>query len=149
MAAAFLTRADLEIYLPMVSVVREASRSPSLQPFFPGYLFGHLDAERAELGVARRTPGVLYLLGYGDEPWPVPEALIETIQRRLLPKTSRMIAPSFRPGDRVLITSGPFRGLEAVFDQQLSPSGRVRVLIQVLQRLCRAELHTTQLRATG
>jgi hypothetical protein len=49
------------------------------------------------------------------------------------------------PGDRVVITAGPLRDVEAIFDRTLSPSGRVCVLIRMLERLCRAEVHVSGL----
>jgi transcription antitermination factor NusG len=50
-----------------------------------------------------------------------------------------------RPGDRILIVSGPLKGIEAIFDRHLSASGRVRVLIEILDRLCRTEVHLDQI----
>jgi hypothetical protein len=45
-----------------------------------------------------------------------------------------------------MITAGPLRDAEAIFDAHLSASGRVRVLIEILERQCRAEVSIAQLR---
>ena len=48
--------------------------------------------------------------------------------------------PRFQPGERVLITSGPFQYLEAIFDRRLSASGRSLVLLQLLNQLVRVDV---------
>ncbi|HZW29434.1 MAG TPA: transcription termination/antitermination NusG family protein [Isosphaeraceae bacterium] len=143
-AATLLTQRGIEVYLPQVRVHREHGKPAVLEPFFPGYLFGRLDPEQADLARANYTPGVLYVLGYGGEPCPVPDLVVATIQQRL--ESARGRPSDLRPGERLLITSGPLRGLEAIFDAHLSPTGRVRVLIRLLKRLCRAEVHINQVR---
>ena len=75
----------------------------------------------------------------------MPDEVILAIQQRLVHGRGRE-PEDFRHGDRVIITGGPLRGLEAIFDCNLSPTGRVRVLIQLLERVCPAELRATQLR---
>lgn len=145
--AMLLERAGIEVYLPQTLVHRQHGRPPQPAPFFPGYCFSRLDAQRGQLRLARYTSGVLHIVGYGDEPWPVPDALVEAIRARLA--QGRAAATPFRPGDRVVITGGPLRDVEAIFDRHLSASGRVRVLIQILERLCRAEVSIEHLRRVG
>ena len=148
-AASQLTRAGIEVYLPQVRVHRQHGKASACEPFFPGYFFGHLDPQQTEIHLAKYTPGILYVVGYGDEPSPVPDELITSIQRRLARVRGQGPLVDFRPGDRVVITSGPLQGLDAIFDCSLSPTGRVRVLIQILQRVCRAEVRASQLRRAG
>jgi transcriptional antiterminator RfaH len=146
-AAQLLQSWGIEVYYPQAMVHKPQGKPAALEPLFPGYLFGRLDPLTAEIGQANRTAGILYVLGYGDDPWPVPDDLILSIKNRLA-RTGGVRTPvSFRPGDRVVITNGPMQGIEAIFDGQLSPNGRVRVLIQILKRLCRAEVHLSQLRS--
>lgn len=150
LAASLLAQAGVEVYLPRERA-RDDDRAKAsvLVPFFPGYLFGRLASQLAEIRLAAYTPGVLYVVGYGDEPWPVPDELIAFIRQRLARGHRRAGPVDFRPGDRLLITDGPLRGIEAVFDRHASATGRVRVLIQVLQRLCPAELSARQVRLLG
>jgi transcriptional antiterminator RfaH len=145
-AAGLLAKAGIEVYLPQVRVHKQHGKPAVLEPFFPSYFFGHLDSSHAELHIAKYTPGVLCVVGYGDEPWPVPDELIHSIQQRLTRGRGQAAQSAFRPGDRVVVTSGPLRGVEAIFDRNLSPTGRVRVLIQILRRLCPAEVRVGELR---
>ncbi len=145
-AAALLTRAGVEIYLPQTKVRKQHGKPPALEAFFPGYLFGQLDPLLGEIRLASYTSGILYVLGYGDEPCPVPDELVLAIRERLERRHGRAGALGLRHGEPVVITRGPLRDVEAAFDATLSASGRVRVLIRLLDRLCRAELDIGDLR---
>ncbi len=142
--ATFLRHAGIEVYLPQIRVRKPASSSVGLEPFFPGYLFCRVDSSGPELSRVNYTPGVLYVLGYGNEPSPVPETLIAALQHRLNGKGSPY--PTLKAGERVVITAGPLRGIEAIFAGHLSGNGRVQVLIQLLKRQCRTEVHLSQVR---
>ena len=145
-AAAHLSSAGIQVYFPQLPSNKHRGDEPALEPLFPGYLFCHLDPDQGEIRLAKYTYGVLYVVGYGDRPWPVPDDLIESIKQRLDLESRRSRGDLPRPGERVVITSGPLRDLEAVFDRQLTPTGRARVLIKLLNRLCPAELHLRQIR---
>ncbi|MGH2460665.1 MAG: transcription termination/antitermination protein NusG [Chloroflexota bacterium] len=144
-AASQLERAGIEVFVPLLNIYQQHGKRAGHEPLFPGYLFGRLDPLRT-IQLARYTPGVLSILGYGDEAWPVPDNLVLAIQQRLARGRGRAVLDEFQHGDRVTVTSGPLAGLDAVFDCQLSATGRVRVLIQIMRRVCRTELLASQLR---
>jgi transcriptional antiterminator RfaH len=148
-AAALLERAGLEVYVPKVKVKLRPYSPPTVEPLFPGYLFGRLSAPLGELRLARYTPGILYVVGYGEEPWPLPDSFIANLQERIVRSRGFIGEPDYHPGERVIITRGPLRDVEAIFEERLSASGRVRVLINILKRLCRAEVHVSDLRRTS
>lgn len=148
-AADLLAKAAIEVYVPQVRVTKVHGRPPVLEPFFPGYFFGKLDPANGEIRLANYTPGILYVVSFGGRPWPVPDDLISAIRERLAENRGRLPLVHFRPGDRLVVTAGPLRGVEAIFDRQMSPAGRVRVLIQFLHQLCRVDLHVGQLRQAG
>ena len=149
LSATLLDRAGIEVYLPQVESCRPRGKQPVLEPFFPCYFFARLDSLLGEIRLARYTVGVQYVVGYAYQPSPVPDGLVISIKERL--ERTRGLADNqdLRPGDSVVVTNGPLRGVEAIFEQHLSASGRVRVLIQLLERLCRTDLHVGQLRRTG
>ncbi len=149
-ATAQLERAGIEVYLPQTPFYKRIKRRVTTpEPLFPGYFFSKLDPLLGETRLARYTGGVLYVVGYGDEPWPVPEGLIESIRQRLSRERSQDPFPQFKQGEKLVITGGPLKDVEAIFDRRLSGSGRARVLIRILERLCGAEVHFAQLlRAT-
>lgn len=148
-SAAQLAKVGIEVYLPQMRVHKGRDEAPTVQPLFPGYFFSRLDPQKGEMRLASYTRGVLYILGYDGQPYPVPHTLILSIQERLAQHKGRAPVADFRAGEKVIITRGPFSDVEAIFDCQLSASGRVRVLVRMLERLCRAEVHADQLRRTG
>jgi transcriptional antiterminator RfaH len=143
--AGLLSRVDIEVYLPQVAVTHHGGKPIQPKPFFPGYLFGRLDPLLGELDLVRYTSGVLHIVGYGDQPWPVPEDIVLALKKRISGLQRLRSAADFQQGEQVLITAGPFSDVEAVFDRNLSAPGRAQVLIWILRRLCRTEVQIGQL----
>ena len=148
-AADLLAKAGIEVYVPQVKVNKQYGRPPVLEPFFPGYFFGRLDPARGEIRLASYTSGVFYVVSFGGQPWPLPDDLIYAIKERLAENRGHLPLADYHRGDRLVVVSGPLKGAEAIFDCQLSPTGRVRVLIQMIHRLCRVDLHVGELRQAG
>ena len=48
--------------------------------------------------------------------------------------------PHFTLGERVAVTSGPFSGLEAIFQRYIPARQRCQVLLQILGRLAKVEV---------
>lgn len=122
---------------------RRGSRVVSL---FPGYLFAKL-ADVGECVDVRYTPGVRRLLGYGDEPFPVDENLIEVIRQR--ESEDGVIRPCqlfrFENKERVRLSGGAFDGLEALFQQYLPGKQRAQVLLQLLGRQVPIQVSVNQI----
>jgi transcriptional antiterminator RfaH len=131
----------IEVYLPCIPAIRRSSRhGVRLEPLFPSYMFARLALGTPEWIVARSAPNIAHFLGAGADPTPVSDELVDQIRARvegLLPKAR--VSP-FAAGDVVRIEDGPFVGLEAIFDRTLSPSGRVRVLLELLHRCIPVEI---------
>jgi transcriptional antiterminator RfaH len=145
-SAALLSRAGIEVYVPELRVQKQRGKPAIAEPFFPGYFFGRLSPENGQIRMASYTPGIMYVLGYELDPCPVPDSLVESIRLRLSAPGNGFDEFQYQQGEAVVVTSGPFRGLEALFDCRLSAKGRVRILIKTMNRLWRAEAHIGQLR---
>lgn len=138
-AASILESRQVHVYLPLLK------RQRSFEPLFPGYLFLKIDCQTDEYLRSRSAPGVSYILNADGVPIPVPEDLVEAIRRRLGEENSLSPAERFRQGERVIVTSGPFRDIEAVFDRALTPHGRCQVFLQILGRITRVQLDAGKL----
>ena len=148
-AATLLTKAGIEVYVPMIRAHKQHGKPPVLEPLFPSYFFSRLDPFMGEIRLASYTPGVRHVIGYDNQPWPVPDELVSSIQERLAHSQGPAGLVDYRHGERLIITQGPLRDVEAIFDRRLSATGRVRVLIRILERYCPAEIHVAQLRRAG
>ena len=138
----------IEVYLPSLRVKPINPRARKEQPFFPGYLFVHVDLEIIPISELRRIPGSIGLVCYGGEAAYVGDALVRSVQKQVeeLNDSANNYVDRFRPGDSVVINDGPFATYKAMFDCRLSGSDRVFVLLELLQgRKMRLELSGRQL----
>jgi transcription antitermination factor NusG len=125
-------------------------RARKEQPFFPNYLFIHVDLEQISLSELQRIPGATGIVCFGGEPATVGDSLIRTMQVQIedIIESSDQYANRFQSGDWVIINDGPFANFRAMFDCRLSGQDRVRVLLELLQgQKMRLELSAKQLQS--
>jgi transcriptional antiterminator RfaH len=138
----------IEVYLPSIRVKPVNPHARKEQPFFPGYLFIHVDLEQNSVSELRRIPGSTGIVCFGDEPAAVADSLIRTIQKEIedITESNDRYADRFKSGDWVVINDGPFANRRAMFDCRLSGQDRVRVLLELLQgQKMRLDLSAKQL----
>jgi transcription elongation factor/antiterminator RfaH len=144
----YFSERGIEAYYPTTPVRARRGRS-SERAFFPCYLFVNTDIQATGLWTLNYAPGVRRVVMIADHAMPIDERIIDAIRDRLArSNVVDMVGEILEPGDQVVITSGPFADLDAVFDQRLSPQGRVRVLVQLLARWAKVELDSDALRKT-
>ena len=142
--AGLLQSEGIEVYLPTVRrKVRRRDR-PDRVIYFPSYLFARLDFEITPRSSVTWMPGIRRIISAGDTPVAVADEAVTLIRRRL-EAIEDIGYGSLRQGDPVRITSGPLRDLEAVFDQPLKASDRVRILLEVLGHLTPVEIYYSQI----
>lgn len=125
----------LETYFPRLRRQRTSRRAKRLVtgPLFPRYLFCRFDSGR-HFRAVRYAPDVVGVVSFGDHPAVVSDDLIEGMKSWAGEVIDVItLQPTFRPGDRVTITDGPMRGLQAVISQERSDHERVAVLLKILE----------------
>jgi transcriptional antiterminator RfaH len=131
-----LQRQTYECYFPILQVeqVVKGQVTQVRKPLFPRYLFIRLgqDMQSKSWGPIRSTVGVQKLVSFGLEPAKVASELIETIRSHEL-QFKAMPRKLFEPGQRVVLTQGPFAGIEGVF-QMTDGNQRVMVLIEMMRK---------------
>jgi transcription antitermination factor NusG len=138
-----------EVFYPRIPVKRANPRARTVAPFFPGYMFVHVNLAEVGTSAFEWMPHAIGLVSFGDEPATVDAELIEVIQYRVhrIASVGGEVFMKLRPGDRVEITHGPFLGYDAIFDARLSGDDRVRVLLDMLNgRTVPMELRVGELR---
>ena len=130
-----LSDMDVEVYYPCLHVKRSRFEPRAHKPYFPGYLFVNVNLDETGRSVLRWLPGSLGLVAFGDEPACVPEGLLQRIRCRVdeINHAEENVLCSLKPGDEVVIRSGPFAGFEGIFCAQLRGSERAQILLKVLQ----------------
>jgi transcriptional antiterminator RfaH len=127
-----LAARGLDVWLPRL-VYHDRQRRPTVRPFFPRYLFGRFDWEQAGMVNVQWTPGLTRVVTFDGRPAWLADERLDYLRERL----DRLDGDDFlalKPGERVRVTGGPFRDLEAVFDRRLNGQERVAVLLDILGR---------------
>ena len=143
-----LEQQGYECYLPLLSLekLRKGIISVIEEPLFPRYLFIHLEVNQSGKSWApiRSTLGVSRLVTFGNEPTKVDDHLIETLraQKESLGKHPQSL---FTKDERLVITDGPFTGLEAIY-QMHDGERRAMVLINLLSKTVPLKISADKLR---
>lgn len=140
------------LYYPRIPAQRVNPRARPVVPYFPGYMFIHVNLSEVGMASLEYMPHALGLVAFGGEPAAVEEEVVEAIHQQVtrIGEVGGETFLSLSPGDAVVITEGPLAGYEAIFDARLSGGDRVRVLLTMLsERTVPAELHVGQLRRIG
>lgn len=143
-AVALESLLGLTVYLPVVRQRGRGTFGPL--PFFPNYLFVHVDLREVAPSQIQAVPGVVRLVSFDTQPQPVATHVIDYIREQVHALDAQGGIPHpFKLGDTVRFKSGPFNGLEATFQGPLKPSERVRVLLEFLGSMRELEVGAEKL----
>ena len=136
LAVTNLDRQGYEVYWPRaVQTMRCNGRwRDRIGSLFPSYLFLRLNEGRQALSPVNSTVGVLRVVRFGYRCTVVPDKVIRDLQARADPNTGlhRLRQPSMlKVGTVVRIKTGPFDGLEGVFERHAGAE-RVVILLNLL-----------------
>ena len=131
----------LEVFLPWLRSRRRVGSRYQwvLSPLFPGYLFCRLDLMLSGKA-ARYAPGVKDFVKFGNRIAEVGEEVIKAIRDRCPEGVAEFKPRPYRAGEPVLIREGPFAGLGAIFEREMTGSERVTILLELLGRQTRLVL---------
>ncbi len=138
---------EVEVFFPTVQIKRGYNRGTREEALFPHYLFVKADLLSPYVPNLRLLPGVRTLVHFAGQPAVVADDVVDHIRRRVeANKASTTLADHlYKPGQTVHIRTGPFAGLDAVFQCGLKGTERAQVLLEVLGRLTRLELDVAAL----
>ncbi len=121
-----LQRQQYECFLPLLAAerVRGGRLESCVEPLFARYLFIRLNTTDSNWAPIRSTRGVSRMVAFGSRYATLPEECVEAL--RDAPPAPRV--PLFAPGERIAITSGPFAGLDGIYQ---APDGEARALILI------------------
>ena len=146
-----LEQQGYQCYLPTMPSERLRQGSLTLldEPLFPRYLFIRLglgDTAKSWAPI-RSTRGVSRLVKFGVEPAKVDDGLIELLKARESAANDEP-ARLFNPGERVRLITGPFAGIEGIY-QMAEGERRVMVLIELMSKRVAVGVSPTELRKVG
>ncbi len=130
-----LARQGFECFLPLIQVekLRRGTLHVVAEPLFPRYLFIRLGTNLSARSWSpiRSTVGVSRLVVFGQTPAHVDDALVADIRAKT--EKTGVLLRHFVPGEEVVLTEGPFVGLQAIYHLADSES-RVIVLLNILSK---------------
>ena len=148
-ALANLERQSYECYLPQKRIerIRRRKAEVATEPMFPRYLFIRLDSsdQGKSWSPIRSTLGVSQLVHFGARAAKVDDTLVDLLRQREQAMPTEAI---FHSGDSVVITDGPFAGIEAIY-QTADAERRAFILLEVFDKPVSMRIDTTLLRKTG
>ena len=134
-AQSHLERQGYEVYCPRLAKLtrRHGHWKDRIVALFPRYLFLRLDEGRQSLAPACSTVGVTATVRFGHEYATVPEHVIDHLRGREDAATGlhRLNEGSLCAGMPVRVITGPFEGLEGIFERKAGAE-RVMVLLNLL-----------------
>ena len=139
MSASALSNKGYQPFLPTYSCERRANNriSKTDRPLFPGYFFCRFDVLK-RLPILT-TPGIVSVLGFGNDPAAIPDTEIEAIETIIRSGRAAHPCPFPRKGEHIRIDRGPMKGLEGVLERYKS-EWRLVVSVTMLQRSVSVEL---------
>jgi transcriptional antiterminator RfaH len=146
-----LQRQNFRCYMPMLYVEKVRRGKPVVvaEPMFPSYVFVQLDTsgQGQSWSPIRSTLGVRELVKFGGHPPKVDVELINALHEREQLQQSYPQA-LFAAGDKVVITDGPFAGIEAIY-QTTDAERRSMILLSMLNKPVPMRIEPGQLRKCG
>ena len=113
--------------------LKDGQRRTTERRVFPGYILVEMAMDDDTWYVVRNTPGVTDFVRTGEKPVPLRAEEVDRIIRRMEAEAPR-IKVSFRPGQKVRITEGPFEDFMGTVDVIDTDRARVRVLVSMFGR---------------
>jgi transcriptional antiterminator RfaH len=113
-------------------------------PLFPCYIFARFDPVVSSR-LVKYANGVTNIVSFGGKPVTVADELIATIAAHAEEEVVTIQPPAFRVGELVEVQTGPFRGLQGVFERELSDRDRVVILLEVMAKGARVQVSREQL----
>jgi transcriptional antiterminator NusG len=123
--------------------IKEGKKRPVRRRIYPGYILVEMIMDEDSWAVVRNTPGVTGFVGMGNQPTPLRLEEVQAIFKRMESKSPR-IRVTFKPGQKVRITEGPFADFVGIVDEIDPDKAKVRVLVSFFGRETPVELDFTQ-----
>jgi transcription antitermination factor NusG len=117
-------------------------------PLFPRYIFARFCVEKLFHKVCF-TRGVHSIVCFNNVPTRVEDEAVELIAANIDEAGFARIDEPFKVGDRLLIQSGPLKGLVGVFERQMKDSERITLLLDAVSYQSRTVIEKAMVVKSG
>lgn len=124
----------IETFFPRFRLNGAGSLKRTETPLFPTYLFARFDPDKhlGRYNSIEQAYGVSGVVQFAGEMPTVDERIINLLKKEFPEDGSKLIRKNYQKGDQVIITDGPFKGLNAVVSKEIPAKNRVAVLMEML-----------------
>lgn len=147
LAAASMRQLEgVETYCPRIRFQRSTPRGKVwfVEALFPSYFFARF-LYSTSFRAVKHTHNVIRIVGFGAEPAPVPQGVIESLREEMQGSELREVSYGVQVGDTVEVAEGPMRGLKGIVDSIASGEQRVKLLLEFLGRQSLVEVPASKL----
>ena len=111
-----LTRQNYQCYLPLINKekILRGKKILTKEPMFPRYLFVRLSHDgQQNWAPIRSSIGVSHLVHFGGLAANLDDEMMDNLKQKI---GKALVVKFFSIGDKVEILTGPFKGMEAIFN---------------------------------
>jgi transcriptional antiterminator NusG len=123
--------------------VRSGRRQTVTKKVLPGYVLVQMRMSDRGWNIVRNTPGVTGFVGGGAKPVPLEGDEVDQILKQMAAEAPK-VKVSFRKGQSVRVTDGPFIDFVGVVDEISPDKGKVKVLLSLFGHETPVELDILQ-----
>ena len=135
-----LSAKGLEVFFPQLLFPHSANKRKRLVPLFPNYLFVRLNLLSEEFSCTKWSPGVSRIVSFNGVPASIHDSIVNLLMRQMNEDGVVEARPSLRSGQEVRITGGPFDGLVGIIQAMPNAKGRIKILLQLLNRSTKVDV---------
>ncbi|MGA8849227.1 MAG: transcription termination/antitermination protein NusG [Dehalococcoidia bacterium] len=130
-----------EVVIPTAKEIeiKAGKRRTISKKAFPGYIMVNMKLDEHSWDMVRNTPGVAGFVSAGTKPVPLPTQEANAILQRMEAAPTD-VTMTFKEGDSVRVTSGPFIDFIGKVEQLNLSKGKVVVLLSLFGRETPVEL---------
>jgi transcriptional antiterminator NusG len=129
-----LRQRGFETFFPKLLLPKSARRKRDVVSMFPNYIFVRLDFEAGGYSSLIWCPGVKRLVSFNGIPAVIDEGIVEFLMGQTGADGAIAARCNVEVGQQVAIDGGPFDGLVGIIQEPPNARGRVKVLLQLLNR---------------
>lgn len=119
--------------------IKAGKRRTITRKAFPGYIMVNMKLDEYSWDIVRNTPGVAGFVSAGVKPVPLPDEEANVILQRM-DEAPTEVKMTFKEGDSIRVTSGPFIDFIGKVEQLNLNKGKVIVMLSLFGRETPVEL---------
>jgi transcriptional antiterminator RfaH len=143
-----LRRRGIDTFFPQLSLPKSTKRKKRIVALFPNYLFVCVDFIADEYGSIIWCPGVKRIVSFNGTPAIVEESIIAFLMGQTGAGGIIAARCNVSVGQEVAIDGGPFDGLVGIIQEPPNAKGRVKILLELLNRPTRVDVPVQFIKAS-